>query len=128
MTTSDTNTPLSPGPWMRAVLSELDGPMTAVRTFDGDWSGRELLHRAGGAARFPAAVGLPGCAIPALIGSSATSMALTLGGAFSDHPIAPLGTRLAVAELAPLVKALGAPMLVADRPNAEHAAQTAVAA
>jgi acyl-CoA synthetase (AMP-forming)/AMP-acid ligase II len=55
-------------------------------------------------------------------------MALTLGGAFSDRPIAPLGTRLAVAELAPLVKALGAPVLVADPPNAELGARTAAAA
>jgi acyl-CoA synthetase (AMP-forming)/AMP-acid ligase II len=56
------------------------------------------------------------------------AMALTLGGAFADRPIAPLGTRLAVPELAQLVKALDAPVLVVDPPNASLAARTAAVA
>ena len=110
---------------MRAVLSELHGAPTAVRTFDGDWSGQELLRRAAGAVRFLDAAGPPGHAVPALLASSAASMALTIGGAFSDRPIAPLGTRLAVAELVPLVKALDAPVLVTDPPNSKLAERIA---
>jgi acyl-CoA synthetase (AMP-forming)/AMP-acid ligase II len=113
---------------MRAVLSQLDESMTAVRTFTGDWSGRELLRRSGGAVPFLDAAGPRGQAVPALLSSSPMSMALALGGAFSDHPIAPLGARLAVAELVPLLDALGAGVLVADPPNLELARRTAAAA
>ncbi|MHB8464690.1 MAG: class I adenylate-forming enzyme family protein [Acidimicrobiales bacterium] len=116
------------GPWMQRAMSELEQMPTAVRTFTDEWSGAELLERAGGAARFLDRCGSPGRPIPALVGSTAAAYALTLGGAFSNHPIAPLGTRLAVAELAPLVKALGAPVLVADHDNAEIAGRTAAAA
>jgi acyl-CoA synthetase (AMP-forming)/AMP-acid ligase II len=110
---------------MQAVLSALDSPSTAVRTFTEDWSGRELLDRAGTAARFLSDKEPLGHPIPALLGSDAAACALTLGGAVSGHPIAPLGTRLAVAELAPLVKAMGTSILVADRPNETLGAQTA---
>src|ERR1700682_2356131 len=123
MTTRDGASPASAGPWMQAVLSELDGLPTAVRTFTEEWGGRELLARAGGAAR----VRPPSGAVPALVGSSAASIALTLGGALSGRPIAPLGTRLAVAELVPLIKAIAAPVLVADRPNAALAGEVAMA-
>jgi acyl-CoA synthetase (AMP-forming)/AMP-acid ligase II len=113
---------------MQRALSELERMPTAVRTFTEDWSGPELLARAAGAATFLERCGAPGNPIPALIGSNSLAYALTLGGAFSDHPIAPLGTRLAVAELAPLVKGLGVPILVAERGHADLAMQTASAA
>jgi len=63
-----------------------------------------------------------------LLAASPEAYALTLGGAFSSRPIAPLGTRLAVAELVPLVAALGAPVLLSDRANAELAHLIATAA
>ncbi len=118
----------APGPWMRSVLAHLDGLPVAVRSFEAEWSGRELLARAGGAAGFLADRCTPGAPVPALVGSDADAYALTLGGALSGRPVAPLGTRLAVAELAPLVRRLGAPVLVADRANARLAAETARAA
>ena len=95
--------PTSPGPWMTAVLSELDHVRTAVRTFDEDWSGPELLGRAGGAARFLTRLVAPETVVPALLANSAASIALTLGGALVNRPLAPMGTRLSVSELAPLL-------------------------
>jgi acyl-CoA synthetase (AMP-forming)/AMP-acid ligase II len=113
---------------MEAVLRELDGDRVAVRTFRGDWSGRELLDRSAGAARFIERFAPLGTAVPALVGSTSASLALTVGGALSGRPIAPLGTRLAQPELVSLVKAIGASVLLADRANAELAGTTAAAA
>jgi acyl-CoA synthetase (AMP-forming)/AMP-acid ligase II len=118
----------SPGPWMRAVLAEMEHVPTAVRTFEGDWSGAELLSRAGGAGRFLRDLVAPGTPVPALVGSTPGSIALALGGAMTNRPLAPLGTRLTVAELAPLVRALGAGVLVADEQNLALATDTAAAA
>jgi acyl-CoA synthetase (AMP-forming)/AMP-acid ligase II len=128
MTTSQDQSSTTAGPWMRAVLSELDGMGTAVRTFSEDWSGRELLDRSGSAAAFLARTEPSGRPVPALVASSANSYALALGGALSGHPIAPLGTRLAAPELAALVKGLDTSVLVADRANEVLATQTAEAA
>jgi acyl-CoA synthetase (AMP-forming)/AMP-acid ligase II len=125
VTTSPERSPEAAGPWMQAALAELDGMRTAVRTFTQEWSGRELLDRAGAAARFLARVDESGRPIPALVGSSPGSYALALGGAMSGHPIAPLGVRLAVPELVVLLKGLGASMLIADRPNEAPAAEAA---
>jgi acyl-CoA synthetase (AMP-forming)/AMP-acid ligase II len=110
---------------MDAVLAGLEGLGTAVRTFTEDWSGHELLDRAGGAAKFLSDKGPAGQPVPALVGSNAPAYALALGGALSGHPIAPLGTRLAVAELAPMVQSMGASHLVADRQSETLAARTA---
>jgi acyl-CoA synthetase (AMP-forming)/AMP-acid ligase II len=113
---------------MQAVLAEMDRAPTAVRTFDGDWSGRELLARSAGAGQLLSRLADPGTVVPALLGTTASSIALTLGGALSNRPLAPLGARLSVAELAPLVTELGTGVLVSDEANAELASQTAVAA
>lgn len=106
---------------MHAVLSAMDRASVAVRSADVDWSGRQLLAHAAGAGRILSGLAPPGTVLPALLSASPLSMALTLGGAFTDRPLAPLGTRLAVAELAPLVIALDAPVLFSDAPNADLA-------
>lgn len=113
---------------MTAVLAELATLPVAVRWFDGDWSGVELLRRAGGAAETLRAVVPAGSPVPALLSSSPSSIAMTLGAAFSGRPLAPLGSRLAVAELVPLITALGSPVLVADEANADLATRAAAAA
>jgi acyl-CoA synthetase (AMP-forming)/AMP-acid ligase II len=113
---------------MQAVLASLDRTDTAVRTFTTEWSGRELFARAGAAARLLASVGAPPRPSPALLGSTAEAIALTLGGALTNRPIAPLGVRLAVPELVPLVQRLDAPVLLADAPNALLAAAVGEAA
>jgi len=124
---SDTSA-TSPGPWMTAVLSELAELPTAVRTFEQDWSGPELLARASGAARFLERLAPPETIVPALLANSPSSIALTLGGALVNRPLAPLGTRLAVNELAPLLVGIGTPTVVADQPNFELASRVAGAA
>lgn len=128
ITESDlTPTPTPAGPWMTAVLSELDHVRTAVRTFDEDWSGPELLGRAGGAARFLAGLVAPETVVPALLANSASSIALALGGALANRPLAPMGTRLSVSELAPLLAGIGTSVVVADQPNFELASRAAAA-
>ena len=110
---------------MQAVLAALDSSEPLVRTFTADWSGRELLARAGGAARFLDATGVPPRPVPALLGSTADAVAVTLGGALTGRPIAPLGVRLAVPELVPLVQRLDVGVLVADGANAALASEVA---
>lgn len=105
------------GPWMRAVLAEMEHAATAVRTFDDEWSGPELIERVGGAGNYLRRLVGPETIVPALFGTSPLSIAVTLGGALSDRPIAPLGTRLSPSELEQLVADLGAPVLLSDRPN-----------
>jgi acyl-CoA synthetase (AMP-forming)/AMP-acid ligase II len=118
----------SPGPWMQAVLSEMDRAPTAVRTFDGEWSGSELLARAGGAGQFLRQLVAPTTVVPALLSTTSSSIALTLGGALTDRPLAPLGTRLSVQELTLLVRGLEADVLLCDEANRDLAALVAAAA
>lgn len=127
ITKSDT-TAMSPGPWMSAVIAEMAEVPTAVRTFDEDWSGPELLARAGGAARYLERLAPPETIVPALLANSPSSIALTLGGALVNRPLAPLGTRLAVSELATLLAGIGTQVVIADQPNLELAGWAAGAA
>jgi acyl-CoA synthetase (AMP-forming)/AMP-acid ligase II len=87
-----------------------------------------LLGRAASGARILATAGADGGPVPVLVGSTANGVALTLGGAMSGRPTAPLGVRLAVPELATLVERLGAPALVTDTEHAvlgKHVAEAA---
>lgn len=113
---------------MHAVLSEMQHAATAVRTSEGDWSGPELIERAAGAGRYLSRLVRPGTIVPGLFGTSPLSIALTLGGALTDRPIAPLGTRLSARELEPLVVGLGAPFLLSDGANHELAREVGAAA
>jgi len=115
------------GPWQEAALGALEQMPTAVRTFEVEWSGPELLARAASGARVLAEAGGAG-PVPVLVGSTANGVALTLGGALTGRPTAPLGIRLAVPELAQLVQRLGAPALVTDTENAALGADVAEAA
>ena len=116
-----------PGPWMAAVLEQLATAPTAIRSFEGDWTGPALLARAGGAGRLLSNYAEAGAPVPALLGTTPTAIALVLGGALTNHPLAPLGARLSVAELAPLVSDLGTDLLVADEPTARLASDVAAA-
>jgi len=113
------------GPWQEATLSALEQLGTAVRTFDEEWSGPELLGRAASGGRILAEAGAPPGPVPVLVGSTASGVALTLGGALTGRPTAPLGVRLAAPELAQLVTRLEAPALVADADNAALGAAVA---
>jgi acyl-CoA synthetase (AMP-forming)/AMP-acid ligase II len=98
----------------------------AVVTPDEEWSGDELLARAGGAAEWLTARGFaPGSGVPALLDESPTALALATGAALSGRALAPLGTKLAPAELAVAAKGVGDAGLVTTPDLVEPA--TAVA-
>ena len=97
-----------------AVLDE-SGPVT----------GSELTGRAMYAAEVLTALDVPvGGLVPALLTTNANALALLLGGAAADRPIAPLGPRLTPQELARLITACGARVIVSE----DHWLDTAAAA
>jgi acyl-CoA synthetase (AMP-forming)/AMP-acid ligase II len=85
----------------------------AVVDDDGELSGHELLRLGGGASRWFDELGFgPGDPVPALIDETRSAIALLVGGGLSNRPLAPLGTKLGVAELVGAVKGLGAAQLL----------------
>jgi acyl-CoA synthetase (AMP-forming)/AMP-acid ligase II len=98
----------------------------AVVTADLEWSGDELLGRAGGAAAWLSACGFErGDGVPALVDESPAAVALLTGATLSGRPLAPLGTRLAPADLAVAAKAFGDAGLVSTPELAEVAGEVA---
>jgi acyl-CoA synthetase (AMP-forming)/AMP-acid ligase II len=98
----------------------------AVVTAAQTWSGEELLGHAAGAARWLSGAGLPeGVPVPALLEASPEALALVLAGAATRRPIAPLGPRLTVRELAGCIERLAAPCLVTQPRFADIAAAMA---
>lgn len=90
------------------------------------WSGEELLGHAAGAARWLSRSGLPeGVPVPALLQASPEALALVLAGAAVSRPIAPLGPRLTVRELAGCIEHLAAPCVVTQPDFADIAATVA---
>jgi acyl-CoA synthetase (AMP-forming)/AMP-acid ligase II len=115
--------------WSEQVTAVYSGSgRPAVIEPAGTVSGRELLGRATAAADLLVAAGVPeGCPVPALLTTNADSLALLLGGAAADRPLAPLGPRLTAAELAGPVRATGAPVVVAEPAWLGVAAEVAAA-
>ena len=101
--------------WSEMVSGAYDHGRPAA-TFGADtWSGRELMDRAAGAARWLDSLDLPeGAAVPALIASSPEALTLVIGGAGARRPMAPLGVRMTAAEIAAVVDALPARTLIAQ--------------
>jgi acyl-CoA synthetase (AMP-forming)/AMP-acid ligase II len=98
----------------------------AVLTTDVEWTGDELLRRAGGAAEWLAACGFfSGAVVPALIDETPTAVALAVGAALSGRALAPLGTRLPPADLAAAVEALAGHGLVTTPEHVELASEVA---
>ena len=105
------------GDWVSMVLAAQDGPAPAVISGPATWSGADLIRHAAGAARWLAGCGLPARRpVPALLEASPEALALVLGGAAAGRPIAPLGPRLTVRELAGCIERLGAACLVTQPP------------
>jgi acyl-CoA synthetase (AMP-forming)/AMP-acid ligase II len=112
--------------WVSMVGSAQGTAAPAVVTAASTWSGHELLAQAAGAARGLSGAGLAaGAPVPALLEASPEALALVLAGAAAGRPIAPLGPRLTVRELAGCVRRLGAPCLVTQAPFADVAAAVA---
>ncbi len=117
--------PTSPD-WVSMVSLALGTAAPAVVTAAQTWSGEELLGHAAGAARWLSGAGLPeGVPVPALLEASPGAVALVLAGAATRRPIAPLGPRLTVRELAGCIERLAAPCLVTQPPFADMAAAVA---
>ena len=112
--------------WVSIVGAAQATTAPAVVAAASTWSGEELLGRAAGAARWLSRAGLPeGVPVPALLEASPEALALVLAGAATRRPIAPLGPRLTVRELAGCIERLAAPCLVTQPPFADIAAAVA---
>jgi acyl-CoA synthetase (AMP-forming)/AMP-acid ligase II len=112
--------------WVSMVGTAQATTAPAVITTTQKWSGEELLGHAAGAARWLSGSGLPeGVPVPALLQASPEALALVLAGAAVRRPIAPLGPKLTVRELAGCLERLAAPCLVTQPPFADIAAAVA---
>jgi len=110
--------------WARMFAEHAHTGRTAVVAADRSWTFRELTESAQAWAGWFDSAGLdPGVPVPLLIGSGPAAYALLLAGALTGRPLAPLGDRLTVAELAACLTSLGAGVLVADSEHADLAHQ-----
>jgi acyl-CoA synthetase (AMP-forming)/AMP-acid ligase II len=97
------------------LLAGRDPSAPAVISGDVSWSTEELLGRASGAAQWLDDIGVvAGAQVPALLTTAPDAFALTVAGAGSGRPVAPLGPRLTVRELAGCVEPLSSPVLVTE--------------
>jgi len=112
--------------WTAMVTRAYDHARPAARFGDLTWTGHELLDRAGGAADWLDTLGLAtGEPVPALVTTSADALALVIGGAGSGHPLAPLGVRMTPYEIATVVMATRAHVLLAQPEFADLGHQVA---
>jgi acyl-CoA synthetase (AMP-forming)/AMP-acid ligase II len=89
-------------------------------------SGRELIGKAVTAADLLVDVDVPaGQPVPALLTTNARALALLLGGAAANRPLAPLGPRQTPIELAETVRRSGSSVLLTEAAFAETARQVA---
>ncbi|WP_395106227.1 AMP-binding protein [Actinomadura sp. SCN-SB] len=80
-----------------------------------EWTGAELLARAGGAAAHLEATGVArGRPVVALLESSPRSMAYLVAGVLGDRPLAPLNPRAPLTELGPVAAALDASAVLTE--------------
>jgi acyl-CoA synthetase (AMP-forming)/AMP-acid ligase II len=98
----------------------------AVIGDDGCVSGRELIGQAVAGADLLVDLDMPaGQPIPALLTTNAHALALLLGGAAANRPLAPLGPRQAPTELVGTVRRSGSSVLLTEAAFAETARQVA---
>src|ERR1700733_8494613 len=89
-------------------------------------TGRELIGQAVAAADLLVDLDVaPGQPIPALLTTNAGALALLLGGAAANRPLAPLGPRQTPTELAETVRRSGSSVLLAEAAFAETARHVA---
>jgi acyl-CoA synthetase (AMP-forming)/AMP-acid ligase II len=98
----------------------------AVIGDEGSVSGRELIGQAVAGADLLVDLDVPaGQPIPALLTTNARALALLLSGAAANRPLAPLGPRQTLLELADMVRRSGSSVLLAEGAFAEMARQVA---
>lgn len=106
---------------------DLPGPAVLAGAASCTWP--QLLGRASSAVRWLAGIGAaPGRPVAALVTTSPDVIALTLAGAATVKPLAPLGPRLTERELVPCVRGIEAQLLVAEPEYAELGERVASAA
>ncbi len=120
---------MAPATWNDLVLEQwADSARPAIVDDDGIVTGQEMLALAAGAGIWFDELAIPfGQAVPALMDESRISIAMTVGGAMSGRPLAPLGTKLTVEELSTAVRDLGSGWLFAEASRAELAEQVSSA-
>jgi acyl-CoA synthetase (AMP-forming)/AMP-acid ligase II len=113
--------------WSAGVVAAYRGSdRPAVITAGRMVTGSGLLAAAAGAAGWFESFGLPaGRPLPALVTTSADTLAMLLGGAAAGHPLAPLGPRLTAAELSGAVTGLAGQVLLHEPAFAGLAAELA---
>jgi acyl-CoA synthetase (AMP-forming)/AMP-acid ligase II len=106
--------------WSQLVAAACATDQTAVASPTGNWTGHELLQIAGGLRDWLSGLNPnPAPAVPALLADTGGAMALVLGAAQTQHPVAPLGPRLTAPELAACVRSLGSDLLIVEPTHLE---------
>jgi acyl-CoA synthetase (AMP-forming)/AMP-acid ligase II len=112
--------------WSALLRPRIGSLAPAVISDDELWTGEQLMWRAAGAADWLDEAGAPvGSAVACLLSTSAPAVALTVAGATTGRPMAPLGPKLTVDELSACVARLDATVLVAEPEFAELAGAVA---
>ena len=113
--------------WVEQLCAVLEGSAhPAFITETHCATGAELIGKAVGAAE--ALVGLnleAGRPVPALLTTNVDALALLVGGAVSDRPLAPLAPRQTVAELVASVRQMESPILFTEAPFEQAAREVA---
>jgi acyl-CoA synthetase (AMP-forming)/AMP-acid ligase II len=111
--------------WSAGVVAAYRGSdRPAVISAGRTVTGRGLLAAAAGAAGWFKSFGLPaGTPLPALVTTSADTLAMLLAGAAAGFPLAPLGPRLTASELSGAVQGLGGQVLLHEPAFAGLAAE-----
>lgn len=111
--------------WSELVLARRDSEAPAL-TGERAVSYAELIELADVAVGWLDEVGFAdGGPVPALLDTSAVSLALVIAGSCTGRPIAPLGPRLTAREIAGCVTGLRAGMFIAEPGYADQAAAAA---
>jgi acyl-CoA synthetase (AMP-forming)/AMP-acid ligase II len=100
--------------WLGSVVAAHRGSgRPAMIDRDRTVTGEQLLNAAAEAVHWIEGLGLPpGAPLPALVTTNAESIAMLLAGVATGHPLAPLGPRLTVSELALPLRNLGGQVLL----------------
>lgn len=98
--------------YTEVIAAHQDLPGPALLAGPDAWTWPQLLRMATSAGRWLG--GPAGAPVAALLTTSPGAIALTLAGAASGRPLAPLGPRLTERELAPCVRGIGSECLIAE--------------
>lgn len=101
--------------WISQVVAGQDNDAPAIVSAEQSYSGRDLLGQAAAQATWLDGLALrPATAVPALLEACGDALALVVAGAAAGHPLALLGPRMTVRELAACIRRFSSPVLVAQ--------------